>query len=271
MINNEKEYFSEINRAFASYAGACSFKCRHCYTFSEKFKRNDSISIDKIVGGLQGEEFNVIYVSGYKENFEDPDRGIDLIDALFETYNCHILFTTRNVFNEIHIKKISKLNLKMREKNKILFACVSISAYQSFRKLEPSSKIPTPDKRIEFLSNLFNCGIFTFLTLRPICPNEFIKKSEYIDIIKKAHKYFHAIISSGIYVDNTILKNLKKFPAFHSNTARLSCFDEMEVQAVNVEEELLCIEKFCKNKMIPFFRTSILALNYIYDRYQNLF
>jgi len=268
-VTHSANYFSEQKRVLTSFGGKCPFKCLHCYTFSKDFPAQDLdrlSSIDGIINKLKKKhKFNVIYVSGYKENFENPDDGLDLLEALFSEFKCHILFTTRNVFEEKHILRISNLNKLMEKSKKHLFACVSIPAYDSYKKLEPNSKIPNPEKRIEFLKQLYNNGITTFLTLRPICPNSFIPTGEYIKILEKSYTFCNAVIASGIHVDEHIVKRLKTFPEFKHKQKKWACFNNMAIQVVDVKEELLAIKMFCKGK-VRIFKTSIPAINHFYNK-----
>ena len=257
------ENLTEQDREFASFSGKCPFKCLHCYTFSNNFKSKEDSSLYEIVERLSSKKFKIIYISGYKENFEKPDDGLDLMEKLFSRYKCHILFTTRNTFNKKQIDRLSEINNKMQDIGKKLFACISISALGSYKKLETNKIIPSPSQRIEFLKDLNKKGIITFLTLRPICPDLFIPTIEYLEILEKSYKYCDAIITSGIKVDKSIIKNLVNFPLDDNcKEERWHCFDEMPVKNPNVNNELSVIKAFCKVKKIPVFDESIPAINY---------
>jgi len=256
------EEITENNRAFASFGGKCPFRCSHCYTFSRNFEEQPKYSIDGIVKSLtEQENFKIIYISGYKENFINPDDGLDLMEELFSQYKCHILFTTRNVFNEKQIERVGTLNKKMRNIGKELFACVSISALDSYKKLENNKIIPTPIQRMKFLRYIYNEGITTFLTLRPVCPDSFIPTIEYLEILEESYKYCSSVITSGIFVDNDIRKNLKNFP-FRGEEEQMRCFNKMEIEPIDVSSEIDTIKAFCKVKNTPIFNKSIPAINY---------
>jgi organic radical activating enzyme len=268
------EKITENDREFASFGGRCPFKCLHCYTFSNNFEETTKDSIDEIVDRLNiKKDFKIIYISGYKENFVIPDDGLDLMEKLFSQYKCHILFTTRNILNDKQIDRLSNLNKEMQKVGKKLFACISISAFNSYQKLEPNKIIPTPIQRIEFLKAIFKEGITAFLTLRPVCPNSFIPTSEYIEILDKSYKYCNAVITSGILVDNHILKNLNNFPWKYDDKEeeQMHCFNKMKVNIVDVSDELSIIKAFCKDKNVPVFDKSIPAINYqLKNKQENL-
>jgi len=260
--------FSEANREFASFGGACPFNCLHCYTFSNAFQKNNlqdegESSIENIINRLKKTQFSIIYVSGYKENFVNPDDGLDLLEALFFEFKCHILFTTRNVFDSQHILRLSSLNKLMKEASKNLFACVSISAHHSYKKLELNDIIPPPEMRIEFLKQLYENDIVSFLTLRPICPNQFIPTQEYLEIIEKSYKFCAAVIASGIYVDDYVIERLKTFPEDCERKSKdWSCFGDIVINHIDVSKELSEIEDYCNKKNILFFKESIPAINH---------
>ncbi|MDR2148246.1 MAG: hypothetical protein LBE91_17510 [Tannerella sp.] len=264
---NMIENLTEENRVFVSFGGKCSFRCLHCYTFSRNFQSEDFFSIESIINNLKRKnKFDIIYVSGYKENFENPNDGLDLVEALFSEFRCHILFTTRNIFNEAQVLRVSNLTKLMKESGKLLFACVSISAYESYKKIEPSNKIPNPEKRIEFVKQLYENDIITFLTLRPIYPDAFIPTKEYLKILEKSYKFCNAVIASGIRVDDYIKDRLGTFPKdYVSKLTDWHCFNDMPIEEVNVEKELSEIDTFCREKNVCIFEESIPAMNYFYN------
>ena len=259
-----KESNFKIRRAFASFGGICRYNCNHCYTFIDKFSTLKNNSISEIINELETKDFNIVYISGYNENFYIPKMGINLIERLYERFKCHILFTTRNVFNNEDMKRIQMINRNMRKDKKMLCACVSISAYDSYKKLESNSMIPTPNQRIEFIKKMYNSGILTFLTLRPICPNDYIPTNEYINILSDVGNNCSGVISSGIVVNDDILKRLNGFPIdFRANEKLIMpclCQDNLYVKYIDVEVELRTIKEYCVQHSIPFYSGSVDAI-----------
>lgn len=261
-MNKENVY----KREFASFSGKCLYACLHCYTFTPNYQVKGENSISKIVSSLEGKNPDVIYISGHKENFYEPNQGLELGEKLFETYHCDILMTTRNVFNQEELNRLSKLNTKMKSEGKNLFFCISIPALESYQKLENNPLIPTPYQRIQFLSEVYLKDIITFLTLKPLCPNEFIPIEEILEIVERCKNYATVVLSSGIIVDNFILKRLKNFPtSFDFQQAPLmECLEnDLSVQYVDVSSELEKIQTLCGQYGIPFFEHSMPAIEYI--------
>ncbi len=262
---------SKISRAFASFDGVCPFKCLHCYTYTKDFNSKGQTNISNIIEKLEKETFDIIYISGYKENFYPSNEGIDLIESIYERFNCHILFTTRNVFSKEEIQRLSQINKNMNKSKKLLFACVSISAGNSYRKIEPKELIKSPEERVMFLKKLFDEGIITILTLRPVFPDGYIPTKEYLDIINLMENNCDAIISSGIVVNEHILQQLKDFPENYNYAQKpiMNCLqqDNLLVKYVDVSTELENIKGKSYECNIPFFSESMDAVEYFIEKY----
>lgn len=258
----------KIQRAFASFGSTCPYQCKHCYTYSDGFKNENRNNIDEIISELKSKSFNTIYISGYTENFIVPSKGIELIEKIYYEYNCNILFTTRNSFSNEDVLRLSKLNKNMKEKNALLIACVSISALDSYKKLEPNKIIPTPHQRIDFIHRLYNSGIKTVLTLRPVCPAEYIPTDEYLKILEMCNNNCSAVISSGIVLSQKIKENLIGFPENIDYVTKpiMNCLQQQNllVDYVDTSIELKKISDMCNKYMIPFFDSSIPAVEYLY-------
>ncbi len=254
-------------RQFVSFTGECPYKCNHCYTFCAGYNSLDSgNSIKEIIQGLQKEDFDIVYISGHKENFVNPDDGIELCKQIFEKYDSDIMITTRSIFNQNQLEKLDKLHKRMKEKNKDLFFCASIPALQSYKKLEPNLIIPSPVQRIENLKRVFNLGIYTVLTLRPLCPDIYIPIKEIIDIIDMCKQHTSVVLSSGIVVDDEILQKLVGFPKdFISQEKRLMpCLkNNLLMRYVDVDKELKKIKEKCEEHKLPFFEHSLPAIEYL--------
>jgi len=254
-------------REFASFSGECPFQCLHCYTFCNGYENESFPYVDCIINDLQNKmPFDIIYVSGHKENFIDIDLGLELVEQIFFNFNCDILVTTRNVFKVHQLKRLARLNEEMKSQNRNLFFCVSLPAMDSYKKLEPNVLIPSPAERIEFIKNLHEYGIVNFLTIRPLCPNSFIPISEILRIIDSCYLYTNLVISSGIVVDKTILNRLHGFPRNFKYTSGhlMECLNnDIEMQYVDVDEELFVIQQKCDEMNLRLFNHSLPAISYM--------
>ncbi len=255
-------------RGFASFGGKCPLACNHCYTFINDFNSPSPKSIEDIVDALSRKNLNydIIYISGYYENFLDENKGLDLCYSIFEKFRCDILITTRMTFSCAGIESLGSLSKRMRNINRNLYLCSSIPALQSYRKLEPSKKIPSPEERLSFLESIHNHDIFTFLTLRPLFPNKYIPTKEVLEIILKAKHFADIVLTSGVVLHRDILKKLPEFYLENFETDKLmSCLEnqEINVQYVTVDSELAQIKNYCYDLRLPYFNESLLAVKFL--------
>jgi DNA repair photolyase len=256
----------EKERVFVSFGGKCPYRCRHCYTFCDNYQYDPISTVNDLVKSLKEKEFSLVYISGHKENFVNPDDGLELCEEIFSSYYTDILLTTRNVFDNKQLKRLCNLNERMKLLNKDLFVCVSIPALQSYKKIESSSLVPSPDKRIDFIKRLYENDIYTILTIRPLFPDAFISVNEPLEILHKCKNYVSAVISSGIVVDDTILENLKTFPKDirYIEGKLMQCLGQnINVRYVNVEQEYKKINEFCQLNNIYLSDHSIPVIQYL--------
>lgn len=263
--------FSEVknmisNRELVSFSGKCPLKCKHCFTKEIVDECEAENEVEDIIEQLSGKEFDVVYVSHYKENFYNPEKGIRLCEEIYKLYKCDICVTTRCTFSGGLLARIRNLNNEMRENGNNLTFCISVPAYDSYTMLEDETLIPTPQQRIDFAGQLKNMGITSMVTIRPLFPANYIPTDEIHKIIDGCKGKVDAILTGGVYVTEFILKELGiEREAFTYNKKEMSEYligVEKEFDAVNVEKELRDLEDYCKLKQIPFFKHSMEALNF---------
>lgn len=91
--------------------------------------------------------------------------------------------------------------------------------------------------------------------LRPIFPNFLVPTNEYINILQRerAEKYTDAILARlGLKAESFI---------YLENGASEYLSDLNDPRYLAVENELSCIQRYCKNRKLPFLRHSMPALN----------
>lgn len=253
-------------RELVSFDDVCPFNCKHCYTF-ELNRTGYNRTINEIVDSLANKEFDVVYVSQRKDNFVNPDEGLELCEKLYDKYNCNLIAITRNIFNCEQIDRLTKLNKKMRDNNKFLFMAVSIPALESANVTEDLSKIPTPQERVLFLENISKRDILNILLIRPLLPDDLVPVDEVIRIVQQCKNFVSCIVSSGLAVNDHILKrlNLKEDNLTYSNEKidYLVGAIEGNVRYIDVKDKIEIIKNECKKWEIPFFEHSVPALNYL--------
>lgn len=261
MINNS------YIREFVSFTGKCPYACNHCYTFCSGYDSYDSgKSVKEIISNLKNKVFDIVYISGHKENFINEEQGLELCEEIYRNFHTDLMVTTRSIFSPKNLDKFNKLNKLMKSENHNLFFCASIPALESYRKLEPSKIIPDPYSRIENLKAIFDIGIFTFLTLRPLCPDTYIPIKEILDIIDLCKNHTSIVLSSGIVVNDDILCKLDGFPKdFKSQDKELMpCLkNDLTMKYVDVHKELNLIKNKCNELNLPFFEHSLPAIDFL--------
>ena len=267
--------FSEVHkmitqREFVSFSGKCPLNCKHCFA-SEIVDENTSVldtkdDIQAIIKELSKKQFDVVYVSHYKENFYEADAGVDLCEEIYDHYKCDICVTTRCAFSGKPLFRIRELSRKMASKGNSLSFCISIPALESYRKIENAELIATPTQRIDFAGQLKAIGINTFVSIRPLFPASFISTNEIHRLVDQCGDKIDGILTGGLYATDNILKNLQipreTLTFCNEADSEYLLGIEKTFHAVDVENEIRDLEAYCKSKSILFFRHSMEALNY---------
>lgn len=263
--------FSEVQkmitrREIVSFSGRCPLDCKHCFAKEVVDENEIENDIHTIISGLSGKHFDVVYVSHYKENFFDPDHGVELCEKIYNAYKCDICVTTRCTLSGKPLLRIKDLYRKMKETGNSLSFCISIPALESYEKLENREIIATPSQRIDFAEQLKRIGITTFVTIRPLFPSKFISSDEVHRIVDKCVDKVDGILTGGLCVNDNIIDSLQ---ISHDDITYLGDTKseyligvEKKFQAVDVEEEMKDLEAYCKSKSLLFFKHSMEALNY---------
>lgn len=263
--------FSEVQkmitqREIVSFSGRCPLDCKHCFAKEIVDENEPENDISAVINELSGKHFDVVYVSHYKENFFDPDHGVDLCEEIYNTYKCDICITTRCTLSGKPLLRTKELNRKMKKTGNSLSFCISIPALGSYEKIENKEIIATPLQRIDFAGQLKAIGITTFVTIRPLFPSSFISTDEIHQIVDRCVDKVDGILTGGLYATDSILDSLQ-IP--HDAVSYLDDSEseylvgvEKNFRAVNVESEIEDLATYCRSKSLPFFKHSIDALNY---------
>lgn len=241
--------------------------CKHCFA-TEINNGECENSIDEVMNSIQKEkdEFEIIYVSHYKENFTDQELGIELCKRLFEKYKKDICITSRSVLNDEGIQKIISLNHAMSEQNCRIFWCESIPALQSAGITENLNKIPTPEDRLTFLGKLKDAGICAIITVRPLFPSRVIGTDEINKLLELSVGKVDAVITGGLILTDSIEKrlglNTKNWKFYECNQSAYLIGSGIEkARYVDVDDEVKNLKSKCNELGLPFFLHSTEAIN----------
>lgn len=263
--------FSEVNkmitrREIVSFKGKCPLKCKHCFACEIVDEDEKEDEIQDVVDSLTGKRFDVVYVSHYKENFYNPQKGIELCEEIYKKYKCDICVTTRCILTSDLLLRVNELNDNMRENGNKLTFCISIPAYDSYNLFENDIIVPTPQQRIDFAGQLKNSGVTTIVTIRPMFPSLIVPNSEVCKIVDNCAGKVDAILTGGLYVSDNIIERLNisedNLPYLENTDSEYLIGVEKKFKAVNVNAEIDTLRDYCRKRDIPFFKHSMDALNY---------
>lgn len=178
----------------------CSYSCPFCYV-DAGFLSYATMTIAETVEWLQShkDEFSIIYVSGDTDSFAPPrmDKGVELLEALSE-FEVDLLFTTRAVFRDDHLDKLSALSAKLSGVGRLLFGCVSI-AQLNHSYLEPPPIAP-PQDRIRQLENFKHLGLVSVHAMRPFLP--VVPVAEYLELLALVKDKVDIVLGEVWYADS---------------------------------------------------------------------
>lgn len=178
----------------------CPFSCAFCYVqdgFISYARKNIEDIVDFLV--KYRTEYDIVYISGDTDSFAKPrtEMGIFLLQRIAQKIDCDLLFTTRTVFSDDELARIKNIVEILNQKNKKLYACISITRYSdSMSYLEPKP-IPTPTMRIETLKRLHNIGAITVLAMRPFLP--VVPKEDYFEILDCTKSFVDIVLGETFY------------------------------------------------------------------------
>lgn len=266
-MTNNKSLSTLKNRVLVSFSGRCPLNCKHC--FASEFVNIDESenNVSDIISSLIGKKFDVAYISHYKENFYNQEKGVQLCEKIYDEFHCDICVTTRCVLSDEYIDRIKKLNLKMKSTDNNITFCISVPAMNSYEKIEDSSIISTPIQRIKFAEKLHKEGINSIVTIRPLFPASYIASEEIHNIVDQCENKVDAIITGGLCANDNILDKLgickESIEYLNKSDSEYLVGIEEQFNEIDVNAEINDLKSYCEAKEIPFFKHSMEALNYL--------
>lgn len=261
-------------RILVSFYGTCPLACRHCFTQSLTLIKNAGKShavqddIQSIVNDLEGEVFDIVYVSHNRENFCDEQAGLSLVRALWERLEKDVFVITRMALSEAALTELRELDDEMRSADHGLFLATSVLGADSYGVAERVGVCPTPKERVDMLVRADSIGLRSLLMLRPVFPNSIVPIEECLGLVEAVAGGVRAVVSSGLVLTDEVerelsidFSNCKMLVG--GDTSYLDSLAPEMVRYVDVSDELGRIEGRCSELGIPFFRHTLPAINYI--------
>ena len=252
----------------------CSFSCPFCYLHSNDFPSYISMPVSGIINWIckQTEPFDIVYVSGDTDSFAPPRtaQGIQLLEELTK-FKVDILFTTRSLFDNLHLELLAHIQQIQSRNKKMLIGCVSISQLHHPR-IEPKP-IPSPEQRIEQLRRFKSMNIVSVLALRPFLP--IVPLEEYIEIVTYAKDFVDVVLGSNWFADQDGILESKIFRdeksnKFVVNNEKMDFYNSNATWRVykseTIEKE---VKKYCDSNNLPFFMRSTPAIRWLQTEWHN--
>lgn len=167
---NKPIYIQDGNRVMVSLGGKCPYECAYCYTSMDGFKGFEKRDPSKITSELTKlpESIDLIQLGCDTEPFIQEDITLKLIKEI-PKYGKDFSFATKKDLSSKTIDALADINQYMQKNNNIMVAFVSLLGPYAAQKYEP--KVPSPEKRVETIKNLYKSRIPTFVYIGPLFPN----------------------------------------------------------------------------------------------------
>lgn len=258
-----------MRRLFVSFNGKCALGCKHCFA-AEQTDGVCNDSVADVMNSITKEpnEFDIIYVSHYKENFVDENVGLELCEKLYDKYQKDLCITSRCVLSEINIRRLKLLNEKMEKNGNHIYWCESVPALESAGITENLNMLPSPRSRIDFLAKLKSMGIYSIVTVRPLFPSSVVETDEINKLLELVHENVDAVITGGLVLTNFIADRLNldtrgwKFYEQNKSAYLIGAIAD-QARFVNVDEEIKAMRSKCHELGLPFFSHSTEVIQYL--------
>jgi len=139
------------------------------------------------------EEVRIIMLGCDTEFFQQKDEAIQILDKLVDK-NRDISVVTKLPLSGEYIKRMKSSADKISSRGNIFSFSVSLPCTTSSAIWEPM--VPSPEKRIETLRNVFESDIKTFVALRPLLPT--VTEEELEDIFQRATNAITSVCSGSL-------------------------------------------------------------------------
>ena len=188
---------------------SCPLDCTYCFVddMTTNQSRNVAYLTNKQIDLLEKlpEKIKLIMLGCDTEFFQNRNEAIEILKKLSKN-NKDISMITKIPITESFIDEIVKINDSMIENGNVLSVSISLTCLseEKVEKYEP--KAPSPEKRIQALKLLFQKGIPSLLSLRPLLPD--VSNEEIEEIINLTKDYVIGYYSGPLYLNNDRIEKL---------------------------------------------------------------
>lgn len=182
---------------------SCPLKCKYCFVenLTSNKRKGASYLFKKQFELLKQlpKEIDLIMLGCDTEFFQSKKDSLEILKKL-SNLNKNISIITKLPLSQDFIKKLEKIDIKLKQKGNFLTFAESIPCLSSAKEWEP--RAPNPRTRIETLKKAYETGIKTLVAIRPLLP--IIPDKELKKIVDLTKNYCYGYYSGPLY-----LKDLK--------------------------------------------------------------
>jgi len=178
---------------------SCPLDCTYCFVEGMNFNQEKDIAYlsekqFELIRQLP-EEIKIIMLGCDTEFFQHKDEALQTLEKLSEL-NHDISVVTKLPLPEQYIEKLRSIVENIDEHGNLFSFSISLPCTESSRIWEP--KIPSPEKRIKTLENVYKSDIKTLVALRPLLPT--VNEEEFEDIVSRTKDYQYGYYSGPLYL-----------------------------------------------------------------------
>ncbi len=194
---------------------SCPLECTYCFVDEMTQEQSKGVTYlnEEQLRLLQNlpEQVKLIMLGCDTEFFQNKKEAIEILERL-SSFGKDISVITKLTLPKEYVKTLAEINVKMKERGNIFSFSISVPCFSAemLSRFEP--KVPSPEKRIETLSSVFNSGIPTTVAIRPLLPD--VSDDELGEIVDKTKDFCFGYYSGPLYLQEQKIRLL--LPGYES-------------------------------------------------------
>lgn len=153
------------------------------------------------------EEVRTIMLGCDTEFFQQKEEAIQILEKLAEQ-NKDLSVVTKLPLSKEYIQRMKVISDEVTRNGNIFTFSVSLPCIDSSTIWEP--KVPSPEKRINSLKEIYGSDIKTLLAIRPLLPT--VSDEELQDIVSRTKDYQYGYYSGPLYLKNLDHPSIENIP-----------------------------------------------------------
>jgi DNA repair photolyase len=216
-MTSEKKTFEEAglkiedDRVLTYSKLSCPLGCTYCFVDDMNFNQERGVAYlsdeqDELLSRLP-EEVRTIMLGCDTEFFQQKEEAIQILEKLAEQ-DRDLSVVTKLPLSKEYIQKMKVVSDEVSRNGNIFTFSVSLPCIGSSPIWEP--KVPSPEKRINTLKDVYESDIKTLLALRPLLPT--VSDEELEDIVSQTKDFQYGYYSGPLYLKNLDHPSIQNVP-----------------------------------------------------------